>query len=296
MPVPQFDTLEEEGWLEIRTSGLTVRYRMGGGRFDDTNLEVHYQVGGQSEIWRPGVEDTANLGGTVRTLDGIEGETTLPPGLLSRSGWTLIDDSERPLFDDGEWPWVMARPEGDAQDYYFFGYGLDYKKQLTDYTRVAGRIPMLPRFAFGVWWSRYWGYTDEEFKQLVEEFRIHDVPLDVLVVDMDWHLTFNMRWDKKVLDQAGQRLGWTGYTWDSSFFPDPEGFLTWCEQQGLKTPLNLHPASGIQPHELHYPEMARAMGIDPSTEKYVPFDIVDRDFAENYLNLIIRPLERQGVD
>jgi alpha-glucosidase len=296
MPIPQFDTLKKDGWLEIRTSRLTVRYKLGSGKFEDANLEVRYRVGGKPEVWTPGMNDTANLGGTIRTLDGVRGRTDLPPGLLSRSGWTLVDDSERPLFDDSEWPWVVARPEGDLQDYYFFGYGRDYREQLKDFARVAGRIPMPPRFAFGVWWSRYWGYTDNEFKQLVEEFQIHDVPLDVLVIDMDWHLTFDMRWDKKVLDQAGQRLGWTGYTWDRNFFPDPEGFLAWCEDQGLKTPLNLHPASGIQPHELHYPEMARAMGIDPSTKEYVPFDIVDKNFAENYLNLIIRPLERQGVD
>jgi alpha-glucosidase len=42
--------------------------------------------------------------------------------------------------------------------------------------------------------------------------------------------------------------------------------------------------------------MARAMGIDPETRKYVPFDITDKKFATNYLDLVIRPLERQGVD
>ncbi|MCK4306221.1 MAG: DUF5110 domain-containing protein, partial [Candidatus Eisenbacteria sp.] len=158
------------------------------------------------------------------------------------------------------------------------------------------KIPMPPRFAFGVWWSRYWAYTDKEFKQLVGEFEIHDVPLDVLVIDMDWHLTFGLRWWDKTRDQAGQRLGWSGYTWDRTLFPDPEEFLAWCEAKGLKTPLNLHPASGVQPHEARYPEMARAMGIDPVTEKYVPFDIVDKRFAANYLKILHHPLEEQGVD
>ena len=31
----------------------------------------------------------------------------------------------------------------------------------------------------------------------------------------------------------------------------------------------MHPASGVQPWEEAYPAMARAMGIDPATEKYV---------------------------
>ena len=64
----------------------------------------------------------------------------------------------------------------------------------------------------------------------------------------------------------------------------------------MKTSLNLHPASGIQPWEDHYPQMAKAMGIDPATQKYVPFDITDKKFAINYMNLIHHPLEKQGID
>ena len=135
-----------------------------------------------------------------------------------------------------------------------------------------------------------------ELEDLVGEFRMHSVPLDVLVVDMDWHLTFNQRWGNNVRDQADQTLGWTGYTWDRGYFPDPDAFLHWCEDHGLKTTLNLHPASGIQPHEEQYSVMARAMGIDPSTKEYVPFDIVDKNFALNYFKYVIHPLERRGVD
>jgi len=42
--------------------------------------------------------------------------------------------------------------------------------------------------------------------------------------------------------------------------------------------------------------MARAMGIDPATRKYVPFDITDKKFATNYMNLLHHPLEEQGID
>ena len=296
LPVPAFQKSDEGEWLILRTDKLTLRYKKGSGMFGQDNLSITFDLGEKNVTWHPGLDDKGNLRGTIRTLDGVKGATALEPGLLSRDGWVVIDDSERPLFDKSDLPWVVGRQGDNRQDLYFFGYGHDYKKALFDFTRVAGRIPIPPRFAFGLWWSRYWGYTDKEFQELVREFETYDVPLDVLVIDMDWHLTFNQRWHKRVLDQAGEQLGWTGYTWDKNFFPDPEGFLNWCEKVGLKTPLNLHPASGVQPHEEHYPEMARAMGIDPSTKKYVPFDIVDKNFATNFLNLIIRPLEKQGVD
>jgi alpha-glucosidase len=296
LPVPDFKTSTKGEWLQIKIASLNLRYKKNSGKFTSTNLEIQFTLNGKPVLWHPGMENKGNLHGTIRTLDGVRNEVSLDPGLLSRDGWVLVDDTERPLFDNSEWPWVLPRSQGERQDWYFFAYGHDYKKALYDFTRVAGKIPMPPRFAFGAWWSRYWAYTDQEFKQLVHEFEIHDVPLDVVVIDMDWHLTFNLRWSDNRVDQAGQRLGWTGYTWDKNYFPDPAGFLKWAESKGLKTPLNLHPASGIQPHEERYPEMARAMGIDPATQKYVPFDIADKHFAENYLKIMHYPLEEQGVD
>ena len=58
---------------------------------------------------------------------------------------------------------MTLRPSGDRQDWYLFGYGHDYKRVLSDFIRVAGKIPLPPRFAFGAWWSRYWSYTDQEY-------------------------------------------------------------------------------------------------------------------------------------
>ncbi len=209
MPVPRFSRSAAGDTSIIRTDSLEIRYVAPGGRFTDADLEVRFVMNGVTKMWRPGMPDAGNLKGTTRTLDGVEGSTPLEDGLLSRDGWTLVDDSRRPLLDHSAWPWVMARNDTVGQDLYFFGYGHDYRKELFDFTRVAGKIPMPPRFAFGTWWSRYWAYTDEEFKDLVRQFSMHDVPLDVLVIDMDWHLTFDMRWSKDERDQAGERLGWT---------------------------------------------------------------------------------------
>ena len=295
-PPVAFTQRNEDGWLVIATAQLTLRYRPKSGRFGPENLSITVKNADSTVTWRPGTTDTANLGGTTRTLDGAAGPVTIEKGLVSRDGWTLVDDSDRPLFDASPWPWVVQRAPAQRQDWYFFGYGHDYRRALADFTRVAGKIPMPPRFAFGAWWSRYWAYTDTELQQLVEDFHRHDVPLDVLVVDMDWHNTFELRWQGQPKDQAGQRLGWTGYTWDHAYFPDPDAFLGWVRQRGLHTTMNLHPASGIQPHEAQYPAMARATGIDPATGQYVPFRIEDQHFAEAYFANVIHPLERQGVD
>ena len=296
MPVPPFKKSTNGGWLTIDTGKLALRYKENSGAFTAENIQIKFSVAGKQMTWYPGLADTANLGGTTRTLDGAKGAIPLEPGLLSRDGWALVDDSDRILFDSSEWPWALPRPAGQHTDWYLFAYGHDYRAALADFIRVAGRIPLPPRFAFGTWWSRYWAYTDEELRDLVGEFHDHNVPLDVLVIDMDWHPTFGVYWGDKKLDDSGHTLGWTGYTWNNIYFPDPPRFLSWAHDQGLKVTLNMHPASGVQPFEEKYPEMARAMGIDPATKKYVAFDIADKKFATNYMNIMHRPLEKQGVD
>jgi alpha-glucosidase len=42
--------------------------------------------------------------------------------------------------------------------------------------------------------------------------------------------------------------------------------------------------------------MAKAMGVDPASQQYIPFDITDKKFTTNYFNLVLHPLERQGID
>ncbi len=311
LPVPEFarETSPGGGRTVIRTSALTLVYAPGrsDGKFTADHLSVTFTLNGREVVWKPGMEDTGNLLGTTRTLDRVRGsDVQLEPGLISRDGWTVVDDSARPLFDaadfsfaEGErspWPWVTARPQGERQDWYFFGYGHEYKRALYDFTRVAGKIPLPPSFAFGAWWSRYWSFTDEELQELIRGFRRHDTPLSVLVIDTDWHPTFNQVAGNIAKDASGHRLGWTGYSWNKLLFPEPEEFLASVHEQGLKVTVNLHPAGGIQPWEDRYPGMARALGIDPASKQYVPLEITNKKFGASYLKHMIHPLERQGID
>jgi hypothetical protein len=317
LPVPEFSrTITNDGrTMTIHTSALTLTWSplSPSEGFTGSNLMIRLTVGNKAVEWHPGMNDPENLEGTTRTLDGALGSKTKEPigqGLISRSGWALVDDSTRPLFDSADfqflqgekspWPWAMERPAdekpGSYDDWYFFGYGHDYRKALGDYVRVAGRIPLPPRFAFGSWWSRYWAYSDQELDQLVRGFHENSTPLDVFVIDMDWHINRQQLEARGEKDQSGESLGWSGYTWNKLLFPDPELFLKKLHSEGLRVTLNLHPASGIEPWEQDYPAMARAMGIDPATQKYVPFDPTNKQWAENYFRLVLHPLEREGID
>ena len=326
LPVPKFEksSTDSHNTLTIVTDALKLTYTPtpdgkplppGSPGFTPETLEVILTMRNKQVTWHPGQTDPDNLLGTAHSLDGARGaqlRDPLEPGLVSRSGWAVIDDTTRPLFDstdftfrDGEnspWPWGIERPAdqkpGSYVDWYFFGYGHDYRKALGDYVRVAGRIPLPPRYAFGAWWSRYWDYSDQEIDDLVKGFRESDVPLDVIDLDTAWHLSEAQLKPLGEVDQSKQadQLGWTGYTWNPFFFPDPDQFVKKLHEEGLKLTLILHTAAGVEPWEKAYPEMARAMGIDPATRKYIPFNPTDKKFAVNYMDLMLHPLEKQGVD
>ena len=299
-PVPEFKVRESKSKLTITTPALTLTY-LKNGKFSDKNLKAVFTLNGREVVWTPGMENPQNLLGTTRTLDGADGSKLKEPmeqGILSRAGWSLIDDSQRHVLtpDGSEWEeWVEARPEGDRQDLYLFAYGHDYKQALADYALVAGRAPMPPKYTLGYWWSRYWQYSDNEFVDLVNKLKSMDVPIDVLIVDMDWHETWGLRKSNSPKDEYGQRIGWTGYTWQKELFPSPANFLKWTENEELKVALNLHPSSGIQPYEAVYDDFTKEYGWSEKG-KSVPFKIDERKWADAYFKTVLEPMERNGVD
>lgn len=287
-------------WVEIATSKMVMRYKKDSGAFSAENLSIVSAKGTLPFSWKPGVKQAENLKGTFRTLDGFDGEVQtqgyvrdskpgekiqLEDGLLAKDGWTLIDDSKGLLFNnDSDWEWAKQRPDNGGQDWYFMAYGHDYKAALKDYTLFAGQVPLPPRYVFGYWWSRYWLYSDREMRELVDNFHSYRIPLDVLVVDMDWHYT-----------ESGKG-GWTGWTWNRDLFPDPAGFLKYLKDNDLKITLNLHPADGVAAYEEQYPALARDMGIDPASKQTIPWVNSDKRFMTNIFKDVLTPMEKEGVD
>ena len=299
-PSVDFKLKKKGAWVEIVTSKMKLRYKKNSGQFSKDNLFITSMNDLVPFAWKPGMQQKGNLKGTYRTLDGMDGDTQsqtwvadskkgdklqLEDGLLATDGWTFIDDSKGLLFDDdSDWEWVKERPNNGGQDWYFMAYGHDYKAALKDFTLFAGKIPLPPRYAFGYWWSRYWLYSDKEFRNLIDNFHAYKIPLDVLVVDMDWHYT-----------EPGKG-GWTGWTWNRDLFPNPEKFLSYLKQNDVKITLNLHPADGVASYEENYVPMAKDLGIDPQSKQTIPWVNSDKNFINSMFKNILTPMEKDGVD
>jgi alpha-glucosidase (family GH31 glycosyl hydrolase) len=294
-PVPPFTRTNRDFSIEIETDFLRLRYQPGPRGFNSKTLSI--MLKGTGVTWKYGMRQSGNLKGTARTLDFDIGTTKLEDGLLSKSGWVVVDDSDSLVFNDSGWlepriPIIdsqssvkkttvkSTRFRGD-KDLYFFGYGTDFAACLSDFTRLAGPIPMIPRYILGNWWSRYWAYTQAELQSLMEEFRLREIPLSVCIIDMDWHTT----------KTGNDSNGWTGYTWNRELFPYPYRFIHWLHSQGLHTALNLHPAKGVYPHEDQYEQMALWMGIDQNAKQPIPFNITDPHFMEGYFEILHHPKE-----
>lgn len=262
--------------VTIDTGAIRLVYKPDGQPPGSSNLSAEIRKGDGTVTWTPGAPNPGNLGGTIRTLDMVRGPVDLGQGLLSRDGWYLLDDSRTPLFTD---TWVESRPVDAGTDWYLFGYGDDYKAALRSLITIGGRAPLPRRYALGIWFSRYWPFTSEEYRGIVREYHDNQFPLDIIVMDMDWH-----------------REGWTGWSWNKELIPDPKGLLRWFHEQGLHVTLNLHPADGVGPHEDRYADFMRALGRNPSSGETAPFDAGSQEYVAAWEKEVLRPLQQDGVD
>ena len=194
----------------------------------DASCNVNVDTVAVARTSAPLLAPHAPLGGYRRSLDRVDGSAPTNPGLLYQDGWSLVDDSASALYNPATRK-VTQRPShnGAYQDGYVFGYGQDYTQGLQDLATLTGPPMLLPRWAYGVWYSEYYDRTAADYEHtILPRFRSDGVPLDVLVTDTDF----------KVPNQ------WNGWEIDPSKFPDPKAYFAWAHSQGLHTSLNIHPS------------------------------------------------------
>lgn len=255
------------------------------------------------------LDNRGNMRSTYRTLDCCNGNILinrdgenpieLELGVVSSNGVAVLDDTHVSVLGaDG----MVHKRRVYEQDWYVFAYGKDYRDAVKAFYQLTGPVPKLPRYAFGNWWSRYYPYTEAEYLRLMDRMTEQDIPLTVATIDMDWHWSTTVDAKKGITASGktgefhGGTSGWTGYSWNTDLFPDYRRFLQKLHERGLAVTLNLHPATGVRWFEDMYPEMARAMGIDPATEQRINLDFKSETFINAYFDILHKPYEKDGVD
>ena len=305
MPPQNFRVEQQKGGIAIVTPACTLIVKK-------NRADCRILLGDK----RLKIDNSGNLKGTYRTLDGYDGDTfvgiknqrkkdqpksakiPLGDGVCSKTGVALFhDENSLTLGIDGE-----VKPQrGEGSDEYIFAYGNDYRAAVKALYLICGSVPQIPRFALGNWWSRYYIYTDKEYLRLLNLFEEQDVPLTVATIDMDWHYSTQMEADLHITEKGrntpfyGGNNGWTGYSWNKRLFPDYKSFLKKIEDKNLKITLNLHPADGVRWWEDCYENMANALGRDAASGEWIKFDIASTDFVNAYFSQIHKPYEEDGV-
>ncbi len=139
-----------------------------------------------------------NFGGPIRTFDNCDGDFNvsegrrmeLSDGFFSKNGVTLLDDTSSLVFAENGLPEPRGAGTG-YRDFYLLAYGSDYERAFREIFELTGKPSMLPRWALGLWWSRWFKYRDDDLLRIADEFKQHGAPLSAMVVDMDWHIVKN---------------------------------------------------------------------------------------------------------
>ena len=284
--------------LEADDNAVTVACAAG----DDCNVNIDDIAVTAPNTTAASFTPADPLGGYLRSFDSTNGSYTASPscasgqsgdtcqadipstapGLLDKSGWYLLDDTQSDAWtSDG---WIAPRPAGDIEDGYLFGYGQNYSAALEDLAKLTGPAPLLPEYLFGNWLSRYYPYTTSDYEnQILPEYQANGVALDTLSVDTDWKSPNT----------------WDGWEWNPSLFPDPQAFLSWAQAQQIHVDLNIH--SSVATNDPEYAEAQSIAGdtLQPSSFCGAPtscavFDWSDAAQAEANFALQ-QPLYNDGV-
>jgi alpha-glucosidase (family GH31 glycosyl hydrolase) len=293
----------KDGWLILSTSAMTLRYKLNSGPFTPSNLQVTWNNAGGAHAWHPGDVDTQNLGGLAYSLDHVSPDN-LPkddrdspvndiipgidiplekakPGLLSRNGYALIDDSKTPVWN-AQQNWIQPRVDSNGQDWYLFTYYHDYQNVFKEYADLCGAIPMIPRYTLGTWITdfnfeyfpnsaearqpEFERYNQQHLEEELTRLRQNHIPFDTLVLDFAWH---NYGWDG-------------GYDW-SPLIPHPDKFLKWLQDRGIKLSLNDHPGyAGTEESILSYSDSHASEVLQDLGRPQPPKPTIDMDLGKTW--------------
>lgn len=131
--VPEYRLAETDSSIAIYTERFHLTYDKR--KFSPEGLFVCV-YGSLGTTWRYG-EVYETLGGTYRTLDGVDGRVGLEPGVTSRKGFANIDDDSMLLTEDG---FIAPRKPGpDRVDSYLFATDTTTAARSRPFTTSSGR-------------------------------------------------------------------------------------------------------------------------------------------------------------
>lgn len=289
LPPPLSAEVEQpdEKTIVLKTDLLTLTFINDGKPFSRDNLTiVHPQLHGKNQ-WSPGDVDEP-LVSMLRSCDVWVNEQNFSreehPGMLDLQGRAcIVDKGQVYRSADNAWVEVTTLPLR-GQDWWFFGYGSDFAGALRDFVAVFGRIPLIPRWSFGFWYSKWFEFSQDDIVAIAQKYRSRGLPMDVMVVDTEW-----------------REQGWVGYNWHPERFPNPQKMMKELKDMGLAITFNDHPSydkvedSMLPDNDRLLPAYQQVMG-EPPWRGVWSCNWHSRKSVEAWKSLVLSKAFEEGMD
>ncbi len=217
---------EQDGTVRLVTEHYTVEIPVG----VTAASEVRLLSPAGERIWDPEVSYRAAI--------------NLPAPGETPTAWAF-NDRPRATVPDGGFTTVIDQPDNGftyqstAWDYYIFVCNGDPLQLRADYNHLLGACDLVTVKTLGLWFSRYYAYSESELVKLVQTYRRKGYPLDYLVVDTDWKVG-----------------GSIGYDINTQYFPNMKRFFTRMHDMNVNVAFNDHvreyPGSMLDPEQIEW--------------------------------------------
>lgn len=99
---------------------------------------------------------------------------------------------------------------------------------VSNYTDLTGRQPLLPRWSFGNFASRFGYKSQDEVESTIKKYEQNNIPVDAIILDLYW-------FGKEIKGTMGN------LDWDKDKFPNPDKMIADLNNKGIKTILITEP-------------------------------------------------------
>ena len=170
------------------------------------------------------------------------------PFVISTKQWGLLWDN----YSDTYWNFLGASPRtlsirltvADQIDYYLI-YGQELDSIVAGYRTITGAAPLLPKKAYGFWFSKCQYNNQTELTTGATNFRSRNIPIDVIVQDWLW-------WDDNVVEAAtgtgaggnGSNGYWNSMRWDAERYATAQTTVNTIHSNNLLLAVSVWPTLG----------------------------------------------------
>lgn len=265
---PVFTVKQDEKYINITNDYFILEYSkekpyIASKLVPDSNLRITLKD--TDKLWYFGNPEVKNLKGSAYSFDN-KSNINLSKGLYNLDGFASIDDTMSPVFiSDG----TIKKNPSDALDVYVFIYKNDFQKALDSYFELTGKPSFLPRYALGLCWNKNEDYTEEELKDIINNFNKINIPLSSILLGSKWNL-----------NKEGKTL--SNYKFDNEKYKNLEQTINDIHQKNVFLGVTINPKNGITPYDNGYQSLKTKLNI--IKDGVIPINVYNTVILETFLN------------